>query len=324
VLEFDPLVLISVILVNVMMAYSQSVVLKAGVFSVATIGLSAVGAYLSGYLVTIQHWGTWPAAIAGVLGSVVFAGLLALPISRLRGTYASIASLAFVIIVQTAAQNLTPITGGANGLDGIPRLINWPGLLVVTVACILLLTAVYNSRIGIRFNMVRQDERVAVSQGVSVARTHFTAFVLSGLFAGIGGVCFAYYNYALFPDSFSFTIVTDVLAYVYLGGFRSWRGPLLGAIVVTALPEIFLPLASWSLIIDGGILILILSLLPAGVLDSVELAVRRRRSSRSPGSTPPGQAGRGAGQTAVAELTPPARHGTAGTAGSRRIAEQPS
>ncbi|HEY6491876.1 MAG TPA: branched-chain amino acid ABC transporter permease [Trebonia sp.] len=306
--EFDPLVLLAIILVNVMIAYSQSVVLKAGVFSVATIGLLAVSAYISGYLVVMQHWGAWPAAIMGVLGSVVFAGLLALPISRLRGTYAAIASLAFVIIIQTAAQNFTSFTGGANGLDGVPRIINWPGLLAVTVACVLVLTAVYRSNLGVRFEMVRQDERVAVSQGVSVARTHFTAFLLSGLFAGIGGVCFAYYNYALFPDSFSFTIVTDVLAYVYLGGYRTWRGPLLGAIVVTALPEVFLSLANWTLIVDGGILIVIVALLPAGVLDSVELAVRRRRSGRGSGPAP----GAGTGEKVPA------------SAGAVRTAGQPS
>lgn len=289
--EFDPVVLLAVILVNVVIAYSQSVVLKSGVFSVATIGLVAVGAYITGYFVVMRHWAAWPSAVVGVLGSVVFAALLALPISRLRGTYAAIASLAFVIIVQTAAQNFTSFTGGANGLDGIPRVIDWPGLLVVAVVCVLVLTAVYRSGLGVRFDMVRQDERVAVSQGVSVARTHFTAFLLSGLFAGIGGACYAFYNYALFPDNFSFTIVTNVLAYVYLGGYRSWRGPLLGAVVVTALPEIFLSLQGWTLIVDGGILIVIVALLPAGVLDSLELAVRRRRSHRGPGATPGGSAG---------------------------------
>ncbi len=267
----------NVILLNCGLALSQYLVLRAGVFSVATAGLAAIGAYTAG-LSALRFGlpsvvGLLAALVAGALVSVI----LSIPLARLRGVFQAIATLAFVQIVLSIALWATPLTGGATGLNGIPKTVGTRDLLVLLAVVIYILASLGRSGLGRAFDAIRQDETVAVSLGVSVVRHHTLAFALSGGTAGLTGGLMAYHNYSVVPEDFGFAMLVSVLAYVVLGGRQAVSGPVVGAVILTALPELARPLADNRLIVHGALLMLAITYLPQGIVDSLRTSWRRSR-----------------------------------------------
>ena len=269
--------LLNLCLLNVLLAQSQYIVLRAGVFSMATAGIAAIGAYTSGYLMLRQ--GLQPAlaiALAGGVG-LLASMILALPLVRLRGVFQAIATLAFVQIVMSLVLYAERYTGGATGLNGIAKSVDTWHLLAVVAAVSFVLAQLGRSPTGRAFDTIRQDETVAVSLGIDVARHHLLAFALSGFVAGIAGAMMAAHNYSVAHGEFGFGMMIAVLSYVVLGGRRSVAGPLVGAIVLTLLPEIARPLADNRMVIYGALLIATIIYLPDGVVDTWLLQRHRRR-----------------------------------------------
>lgn len=268
--------LLDLVLVNALLASSQYVVLRAGVFSVATAGLAAVGAYTAASAVVA--WG-WPAPL-GLLAAVAAATgaalLLALPLARLRGVFQAIATLAFVQLVLSVMQNATALTGGALGINGIPRWAGTPVLLAAVAGALHVLTCLGRSWIGQAFDAIRQDETVAVSLGINVGRVHLLAFGLSGALAGLGGGLDAYHGYSVTPDAFGFRLLVACLTFVVLGGRVSPWGPLAGAAILTVLPEVARPFRDYALLVHGALLIAAITWLPDGVVDTLRRRLRAR------------------------------------------------
>jgi branched-chain amino acid transport system permease protein len=207
--------------------------------------------------------------------------ILSVPLTRLRGVFQAIATVAMVQIILSIALYADDITGGANGLNGIPKLVDTPALVVFIVICIYLLHSLGRARTGAAFDAIRQDETVAVSLGIPVARYQALAFVLSGAIAGATGALLACHNHSVVPEEFGFDMLVTVLAYVVLGGRRSVIGPLVGAVILSLLPEVARPLADNRLIIHGAVLMLVIIYLPHGIVDSLVIARRRWRSGRA-------------------------------------------
>jgi branched-chain amino acid transport system permease protein len=272
--------LLNLILLNCLLALSQFIVLRAGVFSVATAGLTACGAYTAALLVVKLSVPAPVAIICGVLAGAGFGLLLAIPLARVRGVVTAIATLAFVVIVQAACLNATPITGGAAGLNGIPKLLNTPTLVILVGLVVYLIFNLNRSGLGRAFETIRQDETVAVSFGIPVARLHALAFGLSGAVAGLGGGLMAFHNYSLVPEEFGFGMLVNLLAAVVIGGGSSVWGPLVGATFLTALPEVARPLAENRAIITGVLLMASIVYLPLGLVDTIFLAMRRGRAAK--------------------------------------------
>jgi branched-chain amino acid transport system permease protein len=268
--------LLNLCLLNALLAQSQYIVLRAGVFSVATSGIAAIGAYMAGYLMLRQGvhpaLATLAAGVAGMLAS----SILALPLVRLRGVFQAIATLAFVQIVMSLVFYAERFTGGATGLNGIAKSVDTWQLLAMVAAVSFVLAQLGRSTTGLAFDTIRQDETVAASLGINVVRHHMLAFAMSGFIAGVAGAMMAAHNYALAPGEFGFGMMIAVLSYVVLGGRRSVAGPLVGAIMLTVLPEIARPLAENRMIIYGGLLIVTIIFLPDGVVDTWMLRRHRR------------------------------------------------
>ena len=268
--------LLDLVLINTILAFSQYVVLRAGVFSIATAGFAAIGAYVAAN--AVLAWG-WPAPL-GLLAAVALgtgAGLLlALPLARLRGVFQAIATLAFVQLVLSVTQNATTLTGGALGINGIPRWATTPILLIAAGGAFYMLWSLGRSWIGQAFDTIRQDETVAVSLGIDVSRAHLLAFALSGALAGLGGGLDAYHGYSITPDAFGFRLLVACLTFVVLGGRVSPLGPLVGAAILTALPEIARPFRDYALLVHGCLLIAAITWLPDGVVDTVARRLRAR------------------------------------------------
>jgi len=259
-------------------AYSQQIVLRAGVFSVATVGFVAIGAYFAGYLVTQSGLDGYSAIAAGTLVAGAVGFLLSVPLSRLRGVFQAIATLAFVEIVLNALYYLEPYTGGAMGMNRIPKLVHSWHLLIAVAAVIYVVWAIGRSGIGRAWDALRQDETVAACLGVSIRKYHTLAFVLSGAIGGMFGAMQGLYFYTITPEQFGFAMVVSVLTTIVLGGRSTLFGPIVGAVILAVLPEIARPLAENRLFLHGAILLAVIVFIPDGVGDVLVRKLRRRRA----------------------------------------------
>lgn len=266
-------------------AFSQQIVLRAGVFSIATAGLASVGAYAVAILVQRYNLPPLAAILVGTLLGALVSGLLAIPLARLRGVYQAIATLAFVQIVLSLALYAEEFTGGATGINNIPKLVTTWHLLLVVGGVVYLMYAIDRSGIGRVFDAVRQDETVGATLGVSVNHYHMLAFVLSGALGGLFGGLQSLYVYSIEPDMFGFHMLTSVLAYIILGGRGTVLGPIVGVAILTALPEIARPFADYRPLFTGLLMMLMIAFLPHGVVDSIQLAWRRRGAAQTKSHT---------------------------------------
>jgi branched-chain amino acid transport system permease protein len=274
--------LFDLFLINAGFALSQYIVLRAGVFSIATVGIVAIGAYVAGISMTTIGLSIWMAAPAAALAGLSVGLLLSIPLARLRGPYQAIATLAFVQIVASIALFAEDLTGGATGLYNIPRQVSTLGLLGCLLVCIYVLWSLGRSRVGRIFDALRQDEAVAGCFGVSISFHHTLAFALSGMIAGLFGALQAGYIYSIAPQQYGFGLLAIVLAAVILGGRRSVSGPLIGAAIMTFLPELGRPFAEYRLLLVGALLVVVVVFMPRGISEGLSSLLRRKPRAGRP------------------------------------------
>ncbi|RVT81777.1 branched-chain amino acid ABC transporter permease [Rhodobacteraceae bacterium CCMM004] len=271
-------------LIHLGLAFSQYIVLRAGVFSLATAALAGIGAYTAGIFAVNLGMHPILGLVAGTLTGMGAAVVLSIPLARLRGVYQAIATVAFIQIVLSLNIYSESLTGGAMGLNNIPKTVGTVTLLVFAAGATYLIWALERGRIGRAFDAIRQDEAVAASLGISITRHQTLAFALSGALAGLFGGLEAYHAYALDPNQFGFHLLITVLSYVILGGRNSVAGPLLGTALLIILPELARPLAENRMIIYGIMLIVVINYLPKGVADTFLDWWRARRLGRQGGA----------------------------------------
>jgi branched-chain amino acid transport system permease protein len=274
------------ILVYALFAMSQYVVLRAGVFSLGSAGFCALGAYGTALLITKAGWPPVLAILAGTVLGTVASGLLAMPLARLRGVFQAVATLAFVQIVLSATQNWMSLTNGALGINGIPHVAGTASLAAVVTVVTLLLVLMGRYSLGRALDVIREDETVAVSLGISVPHYHRIAFVLSGALAGLSGGLHAVSSYAITPGDYGFSLLVTGLAMVVLGGRTTVWGALVGAVVLTSLPELFRVFADYRNVVQGILLMLVIVYLPRGVADTLIAHWRDRRLRRGRAARP--------------------------------------
>ncbi|RJL20236.1 branched-chain amino acid ABC transporter permease [Paracoccus siganidrum] len=268
--------LIDFFLIAVGLGYSQQLALRAGVFSIATAGFSALGAYATAILVT-RYGAPVPLAIlvSAVVGMAV-SYVLSVPLARLRGAFQAIATLAFVQVVIALLLYFEGFTGGAIGISGIPRVMNTGWLLLAVLVTIYVIWSINRTSVGRVFNALRQDDSVAASLGVPIKSYYALAFVLSGLIGAVFGALRSLYVFNIEPVDFGFHAMVASLTVVVLGGRNTLLGPIAGALIMAILPELARPLAENRGILNGVILILVITFLPNGVGDELVYWLRRR------------------------------------------------
>jgi branched-chain amino acid transport system permease protein len=251
--------------------------MAAGQLSLATPAFYAVGGTLAALLST---QGNAQSAISlwAVLGEMLLAGcltaglalLVGLPVLRLRGIYLAIATIALVEIVRVAILNL-PFTGGAAGIFGIPQPFQQPfGYVLFSGAllavCGWLFQRLEASRLGRSMAAIRDDELASRCMGIHTTRVKLTAFVASAVLAGITGVIAAHYLNTWNARQGSFDVAITTLAFVILGGSRSWLGPVIGGLLLTALPELLRPVGDLRLVLFGLVILLGPVFFPQGLI----------------------------------------------------------
>jgi branched-chain amino acid transport system permease protein len=213
-----------------------------------------------------------------VLGGAL-AGLIALaiggPVLRLRGIYLAIATIALVEILRVLNLNL-PFTGGAMGIFGIPQpFAHAEGYVLFTLALLALACWLCQRlealRLGRAMAAIRDDELAAACVGIDTPRTKLIAFVASAVLAGLTGALAAHFLNSWNARAGSFDASITTLAFVVFGGSRFWLGPVLGGLVLTALPELLRPVGDLRLILFGAVILLGPLFFPQGLVTAERL-----------------------------------------------------
>jgi len=284
-LNFDA-ALISSIVVYALLAFSVQVPLRAGVFSLGGIGCFAVGGYTTAIL-SIHGVPTPLALVAGVALGGVVSFLLALVLVRLRSLYLAMATVAFVIIVGVVAANAGDLTGGSLGLFAVPGSIGLGTIEIIGIAVALLLFALERYVSGRSVVVAREDEDLANSLGIDIGRQRRMMFAVSGMLGGLAGGCHVLTVATIAPETAGFSMIILVLTMVILGGFGTWVGAAIGAVVLTWLPLEISSLGDWWPVIYGLMLTVMAVYAPAGIVGLLSRPTRwLRHSLPRPRSTP--------------------------------------
>ena len=266
---------IGVIGINALLALSVWITLYAGQLTLGNAAFMAIGAY--GAALLGMRLGV-PFPLGLVLGAGLSATLalpLGLAVFRLRGVYLAIATIGFGEVVRVLLLTL-PFTGKALGLNGIPPLTELWHIYLSLVVVAYALWRVQGSTVGRAWAAIREDEIAAASQGIAIRRYKLAAFVAGAALAAWAGGLSAHLNFSIEPGDFGFTRAVQILVYAVVGGTPSVAGPILGATLLTALPEILRPLREYRDIFAGLILMGVIIYVPRGLVTLAELRKTRR------------------------------------------------
>ncbi len=258
---------------NLLMGY-------AGQISLGHAAFFGLGAYTSGILTATYGVNPWLAMLAGLVVCGLTAFLIGVPALKLRGYYLAMATLGFGIIVYIFLTEAQGLTGGPSGLVGIPSLsvfgfkLDTPKRLYLLIWPVLggilgLSANLVNSRTGRALRALHEGEAAAQSLGVNTARLKLMIFVWSALYASLAGSLYAHTLNFIAPASFGFMFSIKLVTMVVLGGMASIWGSLLGAAVLTVLPEILTMFHDYEVIIFGAILMVVMIFLPRGLVRGI-------------------------------------------------------
>ena len=289
--------------------YHLHVLIMAGIFTILALSLNlllgytgqlslghaaffGIGAYTSALIALKLEWSFWlampsAAAAAGIAGWAI--GRLAL---KLRGAYFVLVTISFAGVISLVSINWMDLTNGPLGLPGVPAPTLGPWTLrtkhayyylVLAAAALAYLVChrlVY-SRIGRALVALRENEPLAESVGIDATRYLVLAAVISAALAGIAGSLYAHYTRFVSPEVFLFTYTVTMVIMVVAGGQGTLIGPVIGALLFTALHEALREAVAWQwqMLAYGVVLVAFVFFLPRGIVPSIERA-RSRHAAR--------------------------------------------
>lgn len=251
-----------------------------GQFNIGHAGFMLIGSYTGALMATkfgmggIWYWLVIP--IAGIV--TAFSGLLvSLPTLKLKGIYLAIVTLGFSEIIRIVAMNWTPVTNGPLGVKNIPKIwlfglkktsspmVMYYIVFFFVIICLYATYKVINSRVGRAWMSIREDSMAAMSLGVEVKYYKALNFMYGAFWAGIGGALMAVYYRFISADMFIVDEGFNVLAMVIIGGQGTLIGPIIGAVMVNVITEVFRFAAEYRLVLYSIIIIAMMWLRPQGL-----------------------------------------------------------
>lgn len=227
---------------------------NSGVFSFGHASFMAIGAYASallsmpvtrksiilpdlpGFLATV-HFPQIAAILVAALFAAAFSLGVAVPLMRLSGITAGIATFAVLVIVQVVVSNWDTVTGSNESLTGVPITTTLADTLVWALVTMATAFLFQETATGLRLRASREDEVAAIATGIHIEHERRIAFVLSAFFVAIGGALFGHYLGAISPNTFFLQITFITIAMLVVGGINSLAGAVVGTIVVSVLAE---------------------------------------------------------------------------------------
>ncbi|MDF2889955.1 MAG: branched-chain amino acid transporter permease [Clostridia bacterium] len=241
-----------------------------GLFSFGHAGFMAIGGYTSAMLTVKFHWPFIPALLVGGLVAALFSAIIGKVTLNLKGDYFCIATLGFGEAIRLILDNVQYF-GGARGWPGIPNYTNLWNVLGINLVAVLVLANLIRSRHGRNMIAIREEELASQIVGINVFKHKITSLMISASYAGIAGGLMAHYMTFLQPKMFSLVKSTELTIIVIFGGLGSISGSVLGALVLTALPEVLRSFSQWRLVCYGLAVIIIMISRPEGLLGGYEL-----------------------------------------------------
>jgi branched-chain amino acid transport system permease protein len=256
--------LIDQIGINALLALSLSVSLQAGQLALAQAAFMGIAAYVTAILTLTYHWPLIATILVAVLVAMLAGAALAYPVRRLRGVFLAIATIGFGEIVRVVANNLS-ITGGAEGMSGLPQDANTLTIYTALALVALALFGLSRTKFALAVALVREDEHAARGVGVDVGTIRMLTLALGGAIAGLAGALYAHSSAFITPNDFGFERMEQILVWCVIGGVTSPLGAILGATFLSVLPELIRFLADYREITNGIILLLVIVFAPGGL-----------------------------------------------------------
>ena len=267
---------LTVIMINSILAVSLNLVTGyTGQLSLGHATFMGIGAYAATLLTLQLGFPFLASIILGAIVAAIFGFVIGVPTLRLKGDYLAIATLGFGEITKNILLNLE-ITGGPMGLRGIPKVTN---IYIATTALILVifsLNRIMNSRVGKSFIAIREDELAAEAMGINTAKFKIPAFTIGAFYAGIAGGLYAFLFRYINPKDFNFMNSIEILCMVVLGGMGNTYGAILGAFIITVLPELLRVvspvIAQYRMVLYGLLLVIMMIVKPQGIISGSSLS----------------------------------------------------
>lgn len=270
---------------NMLMGY-------AGQVSLGHAAFYGIGAYTTAILSGTWGISPWLALAVAVGGAVLVAFVVGLPTLRLSGYYLGMGTLGFGMIVNILFREWSSVTGGASGFVGIPVLEAGPVVFMsgksyfflvwaVVFLAVLVCRRILNSRMGRALRAIHDGESAALAVGVNTHFLKLKVFMFSAALGAVAGFLYAHFVLFISPESFGFMVSVKMVTMVVIGGMASVWGALLGAGLLTLLPEVLHGFAEYEMIVFGLVLMLVMIFMPQGLtrgfLD-IYNASRKKRS----------------------------------------------
>jgi branched-chain amino acid transport system permease protein len=283
--------------------YRLDVLVNAGIFVILVLGLNVMVGYCGllnlgyaaffaagAYAYAIPNvkfgwsfWGCLPLCIlfAGILGLVF--GFWAL---RLKGDYLALATLGFGEVSRITLNNMDPLTGGPNGLTVVHPVIGFANksydfgikgmpyyylTLLAIIVIIVVVRRLSSSRFGRAWIAIKEDEVAAACMGIPSGKLKLLAFCIGAMIAGLGGWLFAGKQGFVSPESFDFITSIMLVAMLVFGGIGSISGAIVGAVVLTIIPEVLRPLQQYRMFLFGAVMIAMMLFRPQGLLGGIRI-----------------------------------------------------
>ncbi len=257
-----------------------------GQVSLGHAGFYAIGAYTAGLLVASFSLEFLWAIILGTIAAAFVGLLLGIPALRLKGHYLALATIGFGQVVALILINWSWLTGGANGVRNITSPLiagfelttvpEWAVFIgVIAVASVFIVNRIRVSSFGRAMRAVRDSDVAAAAMGVSLPKTKVLAFTIGAAFAGLAGTLNAGFVTYISPGTYDLALSVAMLAMIVVGGASSPWGVVLGAVLLTVLPELLRPVQEYYLLAYGLLLLFMVAFVPGGIIKLVPDLVRR-------------------------------------------------
>lgn len=255
-----------------------------GQMNMATAGMMALGAYSFAISDTTYGVNPWLSLLMVLALGLVIGRALGYPSLRLQGFFLSLTTIGFNEVVRITVNNLTDLTGGATGYKDIKRLpfffeftnknsyfyLN----LIFTIVMIAIAVLIVNSKWGRAYKSIRDNYEAAEATGIDIAKLKIQAFTMAAIYSVVAGVMYAGYSQYLNPTAFATSYSQNYVAMLMVGGIGSVPGNILGATLVTVLPELLRTFQNYYWVMFCSICLLMAIFVPDGLWSLFQKGIR--------------------------------------------------
>jgi len=272
--------------INIILTASLRAIASVGQISMGAMAFAGIGAYTSAILMKKMAFPFFVAFPLAGVASMIAAAVIAYPFVRVTGIYFTMLTLFLGEVIRLIITEWTSMTGGSSGMLKIPsvgsfsvsginvdfiHLVPYCYLVFILMALSLLfLYRIDRTQIGTTLEAIEKDEKVAESVGINVIRFKVLIFCIGSFFMGLAGSLYAHHLRVLNPNSFGLFPSIYIMIYMVVGGRKRFSGSIIGALVLTLIPELSRTLKEYQPYVFAAVLFLVLFLLRQGLVDLVE------------------------------------------------------